>query len=293
MAEPRFRLPPSFDGTGDFQLWAQQFDVWADAQQLDQAARLRHFPTYFSGPAFSYYAELPDATKANLALLRAAMVGPFGRPMLLEEFRRAANARPRRPGESLSVYAADVQRLVRLAYPTYNDAGRAHVAMDRFLSGLDPDLKHRVMEFGPADIDAAIRQAAFCEHARSAAARDIQLSTPDHTAARVTSTRAPTPDLTATVASLASKLTEVVDLLHAQAAKDDRRARDRRDDAEPPRDRRDTDRRRDDRRSQPQRRTPRQPRRPVRPDEQCHNCYGYGHYAASCPTPPPPPGNDQ
>ncbi|KAI8487237.1 hypothetical protein Bbelb_350350 [Branchiostoma belcheri] len=35
MAAPQFRLPPSFDGTADFQLWVQQFDVWADAQQLD------------------------------------------------------------------------------------------------------------------------------------------------------------------------------------------------------------------------------------------------------------------
>ncbi|CAH1242448.1 Hypp6713 [Branchiostoma lanceolatum] len=103
-------------------------------------AKLRHIPTYLAGPAFSYYTELPDATKADLALLRAAMVGPFGRPQL------AANARPRRPAESISVYAADVQRQVRLAFPAFNDAGRAHVALDRFLAGVDPDLKIRVME---------------------------------------------------------------------------------------------------------------------------------------------------
>ncbi|KAI8503768.1 hypothetical protein Bbelb_187390 [Branchiostoma belcheri] len=77
--------------------------------------------------------------------------------VLLEEFRWADNARPRRPGESLSVYAADVQRLFRLAYTAYNDAGWAHVAMDRLLTGLDPNLRNRVMEFGLASI---------CEQAR-------------------------------------------------------------------------------------------------------------------------------
>ncbi|KAI8485080.1 hypothetical protein Bbelb_371860 [Branchiostoma belcheri] len=278
MAEPRSRLPPSFDGTAadDFQLWIQQFDVWADAQQLDQAARLRHFPTYLTGPAFGFYTELPAATKADLALIRAAMVGPFGRTALLEEFRRAANARPRRPNESLSVYAAEIQRLVRLAYPTYNDAGRAGVALDRFLAGLDPDLRHRVMEFGPADVDAAIRQASICEQARHAAARDLQFPTADHTAARITSTRAPTPDLTATVATLASKLTEIVDLLHAQASNQrqpEHQQHSRRDDRDQPPNRRGSDRRDDPApRSETRRRLP---RRPVRPDEQCHQCHGH------------------
>ncbi|XP_066278757.1 uncharacterized protein [Branchiostoma lanceolatum] len=294
-AAQRSRLPPSFDGSDDFQLWSQQFDVWAESQQLDDPAKLRHLPTYLTGAAFGYYTELPDATKANLDLLRAAMVGPFGRPQLLEEFRRAANARPRRPAESLSVYAAEIKRLVRLAYDDFNDAGRAHMSLDRFLAGLDQDLKIRVMEFGPADIDAATRQAAICEQARHTAARDVQYAMPDHTAARVTSTRAPTPDLTATVATLASKLSEVVDLLQSQAGsqrQSDRRARDHQDDPGPPPARRDSGRRNDDPpRSEYRRRTPRRPRRPVRPDEQCHNCGGFGHYAFDCPS--PPQGNGQ
>ncbi|XP_066268140.1 uncharacterized protein [Branchiostoma lanceolatum] len=64
-AAQRSRLPPSFDGSDDFQLWSQQFDVWAESQPLDDPAKLRHLPTYLTGAAFGYYTELPDATKGH------------------------------------------------------------------------------------------------------------------------------------------------------------------------------------------------------------------------------------
>ncbi|XP_019620815.1 PREDICTED: uncharacterized protein LOC109467312 [Branchiostoma belcheri] len=273
MAEHRSKLPPSFDGESDFHLWSQQFDVWAAAQELDDAAQLRSFPTFLTGPAFGFYSELPVATKANLTLIRQAMAGPFGRPVFLEEFRRAANARPRHPGESLPVYAAEIRRLVRLAYPTYNDAARAGVALDRFLAGLDPDLKYRVMGFGPADVDAAVRQATLCEEVRTSAARDAQAYP---SAARV-SVGPSDRDLATTVASLATQLAEVVDLLKNQAVN---RSSNQRSRPPPVSNSSPADRRREPSSTSQQRR-----RRSVPADAQCYRCHGYGHFEAACPTP--------
>ncbi|CAH1248795.1 Hypp8415 [Branchiostoma lanceolatum] len=48
MADLRLKQPPSFDGSEDFNLWSQQFDVRATAQELGGRAQQRAFPTFLT-----------------------------------------------------------------------------------------------------------------------------------------------------------------------------------------------------------------------------------------------------
>ena len=78
------------------------------------------------------------------------------------------NARPRKTGESLDVYSADITRLVLEAFPSYDHNALEGEKFRRFVAGLDRALQSKIHEMGAENLEDAVRFASRCERACAA-----------------------------------------------------------------------------------------------------------------------------
>ncbi|KAL7848207.1 hypothetical protein AOLI_G00229250 [Acnodon oligacanthus] len=83
-------------------------------------------------------------------------------------FETHVNARPRKPGESLDVYSADITHLVLEAFPNYDLNAQEGEKFRRFVAGLDPTLQSKIHEMGASSMEEAVIISSHCERARTA-----------------------------------------------------------------------------------------------------------------------------
>lgn len=170
-------LPPPFagDGSQNFLGWVRQLEVAVRAavgRQDCDGELLRILPTRLSKSAFLLWDSLPERIKRDYIAVKERLGGAFGQRQFMDRFKANLSARPRAPGESLEVYAADVSRLVVEAFPDYGVVARREEKFRRFLAGLDPALKAKCLEQGATDLEEALTIAERCENARDALQRD-------------------------------------------------------------------------------------------------------------------------
>ncbi|CAI5686402.1 unnamed protein product [Oreochromis niloticus] len=125
-------------------------------------------PTRLADAAFLYWDSLPSSTQKDYDLVKDKLKEVFGPKYSLLFFQTHVNARPRKPGESLDVYSADINRLVLEAFPNYDYNALEGEKFRRFVAGLDPTLQSKIHEMGAEDLDGALRIASRCERARAA-----------------------------------------------------------------------------------------------------------------------------
>ena len=172
-------LPPAFkgDGTESFTSWSRRFEVAVQAMSSTDAdlpaVMASVLPTRLADAAFLYWDSLPSSTQRDYDSLKEKLRDVFGPIYSLPFFQTHVNARPRKPGESLDVYSADITRLVLEAFPNYDHNALEGEKCRRFVAGLDPHLQSKVHEMGAEDLEEALRIASRCERARAA----LQLTT--------------------------------------------------------------------------------------------------------------------
>lgn len=130
-------------------------------------------PTRLSDAAFLYWDSLSSTTQRDYDSVKEKLREGFGPKYSLPFFQTHVNARPRKPGESLDVYSADITRLVLKAFPNYDHNALEGEKFRRFVAGLDPNLQAKIHEMGAEDLEEALRIASRCERARAA----LQLTT--------------------------------------------------------------------------------------------------------------------
>lgn len=167
-------LPAAFkgDGTESFSSWARRFEVAVRAitpQGTDLMNMLSSvLPTRLSDAAFLYWDSLPTPVKTNYNTVTERLKHVFGLQQSLPYFQTHVNARPRKIGESLEVFSADITRLVLQAFPDYDIIAQEGEKFRRFVAGLDPALQAKIHEQGATDMDQALIVACRCERARAA-----------------------------------------------------------------------------------------------------------------------------
>ena len=109
---------------------------------------------------------LPEATLDDYAALRAALRARFLPPERVSLHRTQLRTRRRQRGESLSSLADDIPLLAARAYPDADANGQAlvpQIALDSFVDALDDNLRRRIREREPANVQEALRRALTLE----------------------------------------------------------------------------------------------------------------------------------
>lgn len=175
----KIELPPAFkgDGTESFTSWSRRFEVAVQAMSSSDTdlstVMASILPTRLADAAFLYWDSLPASTQRDYDSVKEKLRDVFGPQYSLPFFQTHVNARPRKPGESLDVYSADITRLVLEAFPNYDYNALEGEKFRRFVAGLDPNLQSKIHEMGAEDLGEAVRIASRCERARAA----LQLTT--------------------------------------------------------------------------------------------------------------------
>ena len=162
--------PPSFEGNqgDDFLNWIDRFDAWCAVHAPSQNDRLKLFPTVLGGPAFTVYRELAPDRKDNYDRVKADFTAAFSSETYIEAFRAELTTRGRKPNENLVVYAGELRRLVRRAYPKYNAEAMEDVILHRFLAGIG-EIGVKVQNKDPKNVAEAIEKACKLECRKQAA----------------------------------------------------------------------------------------------------------------------------
>lgn len=88
---------------------------------------------------------------------------------MIASFQAFPNSCYKKPNEAMEVYAADVCRLVKEAFPDFEQKATEYMTPTRFLAGLDQQLQIKCHERGVKTFKEAFDIATQAEHARQAA----------------------------------------------------------------------------------------------------------------------------
>ena len=150
--------------TEDFKRGWRRFEFVAAAKEWSAEKQLVVIPTLLRGKLIDDYVELPEATKADLSRLKAALQDRAG----VKEDPLAAskqfNQRNQGLEEKVKDFASTLKRLFKDAYPA--ESLNSAVLLQRFLTGLRPEIgRQLLLRNRPETFSAALKDAEEIEYA--------------------------------------------------------------------------------------------------------------------------------
>ena len=133
------------------------------------AVMATELPTRLPPELFIVWDNLPSATRRSFAATKRELQDTFGRTDIIASFQAFTNSRSRKPNEAMEVYAADVCRLVKEAFPDFEPNAAEYMKLISFLAGLDQELQIKCHERGVKTFKEAFDIATQAERARQAA----------------------------------------------------------------------------------------------------------------------------
>lgn len=272
---------PKFNGTRAWSVFEAQFASAALNYGWSEAEKGRRLLSTLEGDAADLVQTLPAAEFECFASLRERLAehyGPGQRALVAES---ELDRRTQQSGESLRDFAAEVLRLARVAYPTWQEAAIQTTARKCFVAGLrDSEVRRMVRLKQPVTLNDALLAASHVESVDqldpppAKRPRVAQVSVSAASDAACSSSAQPTPGC-----STDQPAPVEVDVCRVIPAT-----------KEPAAPRRDVwaaiDTLRDAlrRQSAPQRRSrSRSPRRPRNNGDACYKCNKVGHFQRDCP----------
>jgi hypothetical protein len=110
------KLKP-FDGTTSWSMYKKQFEAAAGANNWDDEGKAVALTLALRGQALQILQTLPVEDQKNYAAFVKALELRYGDHHLSQVYQSQLRARVQKSGENLQEFAADVERLVHLAYP--------------------------------------------------------------------------------------------------------------------------------------------------------------------------------
>ena len=150
-AGPRTEIrPPSFNGEGDLSLFLKQFDDVADANQWTLVQRTLHLRSQLTGDAQGCghgdsYIEIVEDLHARFGVTK-------------RQARDRLAALKMRANQSIHSQAAEVSRLVTVAFPTLADADRRAMALEYFTRAWESKTVQRhLLAVAPTTLKGAVQ----------------------------------------------------------------------------------------------------------------------------------------
>ena len=156
--------PGTYDGTGNWSDYLIQFNLIADFCQWNAYEKALHLVINLRGTAQGVLADLRQVQRTNFCSLSSALAARFEPVQQSELHRVTLKTRLRCENETLTELAQDVNRLVRLAYPSTSVDVREQFSKDYFIDALnDHELEWAVLRGKPESVDNAMKLALECE----------------------------------------------------------------------------------------------------------------------------------
>lgn len=158
--------PTPYDGRAPWEAYYLQFETAAEINQWGPDEKVKFLITSLTGQALGVLQTLPQEKQRSYPELVAALRARFHDGKTGEYAKITLQERARRAKESLPELAADVESLVRKAYPQGNESMIDTLACDYFVRALtDPEVKQQVKLRAPTTLRQALEFATQIEAA--------------------------------------------------------------------------------------------------------------------------------
>ncbi|GBN11088.1 hypothetical protein AVEN_174029-1, partial [Araneus ventricosus] len=146
-----------------------QFDVVSSANGWNNRVKASQLVASLRGSAAEVLQGIPSDKLTDLMTIENALEARFGDSHLTQFYRTELKTRRQKPGESLQVLAADVKRLMSLAYAECSMDVQESLAVQFFVDAIrdeDTQLRTRLMDF--TDLKSALVYSMKCETSKIA-----------------------------------------------------------------------------------------------------------------------------
>ena len=177
--------PTTFDGKSSWDASKTQFEIVAEINGWEGQEKAAFLAASLQGQALSVLNCLSDSSRRNYNALVQALDGRYGALCQSELNRATLRNRIRRRDESLPELAGDIERLVRLAYPSGTPEMLEALAKDQFVDAVhDDDIRLRIAQSRPTTLRQALEIAlelesfALANKRRSRYVREVRVEEP-------------------------------------------------------------------------------------------------------------------
>ncbi|GBN76171.1 hypothetical protein AVEN_195921-1 [Araneus ventricosus] len=158
----------TFDGQTSWTVFKTQFDVVSSANGWNNRVKASQLVASLRGSAAEVLQGIPSDKLTDLMTIENALEARFGDSHLTQFYRTELKTRRQKPGESLQVLAADVERLMSLAYAECPQDVRDSLAAQYFVDAIrDEDPQHATRLMDAKDLKSALAYSMKYEAAKT------------------------------------------------------------------------------------------------------------------------------
>ncbi|GBN23354.1 hypothetical protein AVEN_228723-1, partial [Araneus ventricosus] len=158
----------TFDGQTSWTVFKTQFDVVNSANGWNNRVKASQLVASLRGSAAEVLQGIPSDKLTDLMTIENALEARFGDSHLTQFYRTELKTRRQKPGESLQVLAADVERLMSLAYAECPQDVRDSLAAQYFVDAIrDEDTQHATRLMDAKDLKSALAYSMKYEAAKT------------------------------------------------------------------------------------------------------------------------------
>jgi hypothetical protein len=161
--QPARIKPSAYDGKQSFHLYKLQFDTISGLNQWDENERAQYLVASICGGALSVLSNISATDRLSYEKLCKILNDRFTQNKSSELAVIKLDNRVRGRAETLQGYAFEMEQLVSSAYPSLNEEAREIILKERFLRGLDSELRRQIKLSRPCNYEATIAIASEIE----------------------------------------------------------------------------------------------------------------------------------
>jgi hypothetical protein len=155
---------PTFNGNVQMlSEFLERFDVVAGAYNWTDAEKCQRFPLYLRGYASDVYHSMTAQVRGQFRNMKQQFCQDIGNTEACKLFSQQLRLRRQFPNETVTMFASDLRKLSKKAYPDMADDARNTYLKDSFLFGVREDIKHELLGKELASLDEAVRIASCLE----------------------------------------------------------------------------------------------------------------------------------
>ncbi|GBM76779.1 hypothetical protein AVEN_124031-1 [Araneus ventricosus] len=160
--------PLTFDGLTSWTVFKTQFNVVSSTNGWTDSVKASQLVASLRGSAAEVLQGIPADKLTDVTTIEKALESRFGDSHLTQFYRTELKTRRQKPGESLQELAADVERLMSLAYAECPLDVRESLAAQYFVDAIrDEDTQHSTRLMDAKDLKSSLTYSMKYEAART------------------------------------------------------------------------------------------------------------------------------